>query len=100
MAIYHVVLFKLKDGVSNDQLKELVATAKGLIGRVPGLTSLEANKPLPSSAAAAQGYNAGIVAVLEDEAALAAYNEKSNGATAQKWREELVDSTLVYDLSY
>jgi hypothetical protein len=46
-----------------------------------GLTSLEANKPLASSAAAAQGYNAGIVAVLEDEAALAAYNEKSNGAT-------------------
>ncbi|CRG89741.1 hypothetical protein PISL3812_06780 [Talaromyces islandicus] len=99
MPIYHIVLFKLKEGAaSEDKLKELATQAKGLIGTVPGLISLEANKPLASTAAAAQGYNAGLVAVLENEEALAGYTEKANNPTATKWREELVTESLVYDL--
>ena len=36
-----------------------------MVGKIPGLTKLEANTPLSSTAHRGQGYNMGLVAVLE-----------------------------------
>lgn len=59
------VLFKLKPGVTPGQLSELVTAAKGMVGKVPGLRKLEANTPHPSTAHRGQGFNMGLVAILE-----------------------------------
>lgn len=39
--------------------------AKSQLGQVPGLISIEANKPLPVSVSLTKGYDMALVAVLE-----------------------------------
>lgn len=39
--------------------------AKSQLGQVPGLISIEANKPLPVSVSFTKGYDMALVAVLE-----------------------------------
>jgi hypothetical protein len=39
--------------------------AKSQLGQVPGLVSIEANKPLPVSVSLTKGYDMALVAVLE-----------------------------------
>ena len=36
-----------------------------MVGQIPGLTKLEVNGPLASTAARGQGFNMGLVAILE-----------------------------------
>ena len=59
------MLFKLKPGVTPAQLSAWSAKAKAMVGQVPGLTKLEVNTPLASTAHRGQGFNMGLVAVLE-----------------------------------
>ena len=59
------VLFKLKSGVTPTQISAFTARAKGMVGQIPGLTKLEVNTPLASTANRGQGFNMGLVAILE-----------------------------------
>lgn len=36
-----------------------------MVGQIPGLLKLEVNKPLPSTAHRGQGFDMGLVAILE-----------------------------------
>ncbi|KAK5044928.1 hypothetical protein LTR84_010300 [Exophiala bonariae] len=65
MPVYHIVLFKLKPGVTEDQLSTWTKDAKALVGQIPGLSKLEINKPLPSTAHRGQGYDMALVSILE-----------------------------------
>ncbi|EXJ83060.1 hypothetical protein A1O1_06678 [Capronia coronata CBS 617.96] len=65
MPIYHIVLFKLKPGTTPEQLGEWETLARGMVGKIPGLVKYEANTPLPSTAHRSQGYNMGLIAILE-----------------------------------
>ncbi|KAK5390287.1 hypothetical protein LTS13_000368 [Exophiala xenobiotica] len=65
MPIYHIVLFKLKQGITPGQISEFVGAAKSMVGKIPGLLSLESNIPHHSTAHRGQGFNMGLVAVLE-----------------------------------
>lgn len=59
------VLFHLKPEVTDTQISEWSSMAKSQLGQVPGLISIEANKPLPVSVSRTKGYDMALVAVLE-----------------------------------
>lgn len=84
-----------------------------------GLLSLEANKPLPISVPRAKGFDMGIVAVLEKPEDVATYAVHPVhleyvdcdslllhrkliliGSRVSKFREELCNDTLAYDLEF
>lgn len=57
------------------QLAALTAAAKGMVGKVPGLRKLDAKEPLPSTAHRGQGFNMGLVAILEKASDVKVYAE-------------------------
>ncbi|KAJ5097352.1 stress responsive A/B barrel domain protein [Penicillium angulare] len=100
MPVYHVVLFRLKEGVKQEQLDTWAQVAKSMVGKIPGLISLEANTPLPISVPRAKGFNMGLVAVLEKPEDLATYAVHPVHLEVHKFREELAEDTLAYDLEF
>ncbi|KAL2398025.1 hypothetical protein ABEF95_000538 [Exophiala dermatitidis] len=100
MPIYHIVLFKLKPGVTPAQLSEWTTQAKAMVGQIPGLIKLEANSPLASTAHRSQGYNMGLVAILEKDEDVKVYAEHPAHLAVHKYREELCTDTLAYDLEF
>ena len=81
--VRHVILWKLKDSLSENEkiriAKEIKENLEGLVGKVPGLISLEiGTNPLPSS-------NADVMldSVLENEEALKAVDHKVDTITFQ-----------------
>ncbi|KIV78784.1 hypothetical protein PV11_06394 [Exophiala sideris] len=100
MPIYHIVLFKLKPGVTPGQISEFVTVAKGMVGKVPGLRKLEANTPHISTAHRGQGFNMGIVAILDKGEDIKVYAEHPAHLEVQDIRMKICDDALAYDLEY
>ncbi|KAH1361073.1 hypothetical protein KXW42_005781 [Aspergillus fumigatus] len=100
MPVYHIVLFRLKPGVTQDQLINWVTVAESMVGKIPGLVSLKAGQPLPISVPRAKGFDMGIVAVMESPDAVASYATHPVHLEVSKLREELCDDTLAYDLEF
>ncbi|KAH6700553.1 hypothetical protein DL95DRAFT_462971 [Leptodontidium sp. 2 PMI_412] len=98
MAIYHVVLFKLKPGVTPEQISEYKAVGRGLVGKIPGLLKFEVNTALPATAHRAQGYDMGVILVLGKEEDLKVYTEHPAHLGARKLRLALSDDTLAFDM--
>ncbi|KAK3671611.1 hypothetical protein LTR78_008534 [Recurvomyces mirabilis] len=65
MPVYHIVLFKLKQGVKPEQIAQMSTLAKGMVGQIPGLRKLDFGGPLPVTAGRGKGYDMGIVAILD-----------------------------------
>ncbi|EEU39284.1 uncharacterized protein NECHADRAFT_82116 [Fusarium vanettenii 77-13-4] len=103
MAIYHVVLtlavlFKLKPNVPQQSIDEMRAAGKAMLGVVPGLRSFEFGSPLASTAHRAQGFDLGLIAVLDTEADVLAYGPHPAHQAVNKIREAVAAETLAYDL--
>ncbi|OAA57592.1 Dimeric alpha-beta barrel [Niveomyces insectorum RCEF 264] len=98
MPILHMVLFKLKPGVTEDQLADLRKTGETLVGQVPGLQSWRLGGVLPSTAHRAQGFDMAIVTVMDDEAAVLAYGPNPLHKVVQAKRLEICTDTIVYDM--
>jgi hypothetical protein len=112
------VLFKLKSGVTPDQLSDFLTRAKALVGQIPGLVKLEVNKPLASTAHRGQGFNMGLVAILERAEDVQVYAEHpahlayvrrllsrhdavaDDHGSIHNIRMAISDDTLAYDLEY
>ncbi|KAJ5677119.1 Dimeric alpha-beta barrel [Penicillium maclennaniae] len=100
MPVYHIELFRLKPNVSQSQIAIMTQTAKEMVGKIPGLVSLQAGQPLSICIPRAQGYDMGLVAVLEKAEDVASYAVHPAHLEVHKMREELCDDTLVYDLEF
>ncbi|PYH84813.1 hypothetical protein BO82DRAFT_351617 [Aspergillus uvarum CBS 121591] len=100
MAIYHIVLFRLKPGVSKARVDHWSSLAKGMVGQIPGLRELQAGGPLAATAARAKGFDMGIVAILEKPNDVQTYAAHPAHLEVQKLREELCDDALAYDLEF
>ncbi|KAI5198084.1 hypothetical protein AUEXF2481DRAFT_44698 [Aureobasidium subglaciale EXF-2481] len=75
MPVYHIVLFKLKPDVSQDNVVELEETAASLHGKIPGLIKIDVEAPHPPTAHRGQGYYMGLVARLDGPDRIASYAE-------------------------
>ncbi|KAJ5247262.1 hypothetical protein N7468_002245 [Penicillium chermesinum] len=73
MPVYHIVLFRLKQGVTQAQLSAWAEKTKGMVGQIPGLRSIEAGQPLPISVPRAKGFDMGLVAILDSPEHVASY---------------------------
>ncbi|GFF47899.1 hypothetical protein IFM61606_04536 [Aspergillus udagawae] len=100
MPVYHIVLFRLKPGVTQAQVANWATVAESMVGRIPGLISLKAGQPLPISVPRAKGFDMGLVAVMESPGAVATYATHPVHLELSKLREELCDDTLAYDLEF
>ncbi|KAL4880846.1 hypothetical protein BJY04DRAFT_190147 [Aspergillus karnatakaensis] len=100
MPVYHIVLFRLKQGVTTAQLQDWSSIAQNMVGKIPGLISLKAGQPLPISIPRAKGFDMGLVAVLEKPEDLAGYAVHPAHLEVHKLREELCEDTLAYDLEF
>ncbi|KAJ5904092.1 Dimeric alpha-beta barrel [Penicillium tannophilum] len=100
MPVYHIVLFRLKEGITPAQVETWAQVAKGMVGKIPGLVSLEANTPLPISLPRSKGFDMGIVAVLDKKETIAEYAVHPAHMEVHRMREELCEDTLAYDLEF
>ncbi|GES59167.1 stress responsive A/B barrel domain protein [Aspergillus terreus] len=100
MPVYHVVLFRLKQGVTPAQIATWTQTAQAMVGKIPGLISLKANPPLPICVPRAKGFDMGLVAVLETPKDVEAYAVHPAHLEVHKMREELCEDTLAYDMEF
>ncbi|KIV88769.1 hypothetical protein PV10_08414 [Exophiala mesophila] len=100
MPVYHIVLFKLKPGVTASQLTEWKDEAKALIGQIPGLVAMEVGQPLAITAQRAQGFDMGLVSTLEGASYLKGYAEHPAHLKIARFRTELCTDSLTYDLEF
>lgn len=66
---------KLKPHVGASELEKLKAGAANMIGKIPGLQSIEMNKPHPSTAHRSQGFNYALVAVFDNAETIKVFAE-------------------------
>ncbi|KAK5468646.1 hypothetical protein LTR20_002992 [Exophiala xenobiotica] len=71
-----------------------------MVGKIPGLLSLESNIPHHSTAHRGQGFNMGLVAVLEKADDIKVDAEHPAHIEVQDIRAAICDDTLAYDLEY
>lgn len=67
------MLFKLKPGVTETQVAELRAAGEAMVGVIPGLKSFEMGAPLASTAHRSQGFDMGLMTVMDNEEQVLAY---------------------------
>ncbi|OAX82553.1 hypothetical protein ACJ72_03096 [Emergomyces africanus] len=100
MAVFHIVLFKLKPGVTPAQVEEFKKACKAMVGQVPGLREIHTNAPLAMTAARAKGYDMALLAILEKPEDISVYAVHPSHLVVQNLREELCDDALAYDLEF
>jgi hypothetical protein len=66
-------LFKLKPGVAQKSIDEMRTAGNAMVGVIPGLKSFHLGPPLATTAHRAQGYDMGLITVLETEEQVLAY---------------------------
>jgi len=64
--IRHIVLFRVHEGTTQEQMQEAIDRLEGLVGTIPGLISLEGGIDIGADG----NHDFGLVAELEDQAAL------------------------------
>jgi hypothetical protein len=77
MPIYHIVLFRLKPHITatSPEVAKFTSIAKAMVGKIPGLSKLDVGPPEPSTAARGQGFNMGLVAILDRRETIKVYAE-------------------------
>ncbi|KAH7324535.1 hypothetical protein B0I35DRAFT_406329 [Stachybotrys elegans] len=98
MAIYHIVLFKLKPGTPAEVIEQMRAAGNAMLGVVPGLRSFHLGPPLASTAHRAQGYDMGLVTTLDTEEQVLAYATHPAHLVLHNIRIGVCTETLAYDL--
>lgn len=106
-----LVLFKLKPDISKAQLAEWSELGAAMVGKIPGMDVLthccfgkmnsntnkgllkwDANPPLPVTAHRAQGYDMGLIAVLEKPEDVVTYGKHP---AHQRYVSQALDAILV-----
>ncbi|PGH17182.1 hypothetical protein AJ79_01320 [Helicocarpus griseus UAMH5409] len=100
MPVFHIVLFKLKPGVTPAQIDEFKKACQAMVGQVPGLREMHNNPPLTMTASRAKGFNMGLMAILEKPDDVPVYAAHPSHQAVQKLREEMCEDTLAYDMEY
>lgn len=59
------VIFKLAETATAEAIAEFVSLGRAMVGAVPGLVSMELGPCLPGTLHRSQGYDFGLVAILE-----------------------------------
>lgn len=96
--VQHVVVMWLKEPGNALHRQQLITASLGLAA-IPGVTQVFAGQPLPSQRAVVDSsYDVAVTFVLQDEAALAAYQSHPlHQAATEQVLKPLVARVLIYD---
>ncbi|CZR60167.1 uncharacterized protein PAC_10063 [Phialocephala subalpina] len=100
MAVYHIILFKLKPNINPSTLSELKMAVLDMVGKVPGLQRVDIGPPHSITAHRALGFDMALVAVLDKPETIKAYAEHPEHLKVHKLRAGLCTETLAYDLEF
>ena len=94
MAVKHLVLVELKDGVTDADMQEALDGLHALKGQIPGLLSVDAGRNFTDRAG---NYNFAVVMTLEDKDALAGYGPHPAHQAAAGKLAEFANGLMVVD---
>ena len=94
MAVKHLVLLELKDGVTDADVQEIMDGLYGLQGQIPSLLSVEVGRNFTDRAG---NYDFAAVMTLEDKDALAGYGPHPAHQAAVGKLGAHADNLLVVD---
>ncbi|KAI1408081.1 hypothetical protein F5Y13DRAFT_173310 [Hypoxylon sp. FL1857] len=100
MAIYHIVLFRLKPSVNQELLDEFIKRGTAMASQIPGVLKTSVGPPLAATANRSKGFDMAFVAILEKPEDLTAYETHPAHLHAQELREQICDDALAYDLEF
>ncbi|KAJ2983213.1 hypothetical protein NQ176_g847 [Zarea fungicola] len=99
MAIYRVFLFKLKDGVTQEQIQEANDAAKQLETVIPGLISINVGPALEMSQT--KGFDMGVIMQMESLEHVKLFATHPEHKKVQKLREAISEGdSLAFMLEY
>lgn len=70
-----IVLARSKSDVTEAQLADFTSSVQSLVGQIPGLQTLKAGYPYPSTASRTHGFNVAVIALLERSEDLQVYTD-------------------------
>ncbi|KIV84422.1 hypothetical protein, variant [Exophiala sideris] len=91
---------KFKPHVGDAEIEKLKAGAANMVGKIPGLQSVELNKPHPSTAHRSQGFDFGLVAVFDEAETIKVFADHPVHLQQHEFRLSLCADTLAYDLEF
>jgi hypothetical protein len=95
MPVNHQVWLKFRPDVPAERVQAILTELRAMRGKVPGILDLNVGANFTSRA---NGYNYGLMVILEDKAALAAYaSHPVHVAVATKIRENAEAMALDYE---
>lgn len=94
--VEHMVLVKLKPGVSEAQIDEAIGSLRGLKNAVPNILELSVGRNITPERG--QGYNLGLLVRFPNRDALAAYGPHPKHLPVAARLKELAESMVVVDL--
>lgn len=93
--VEHIVLVKLSDDVTDDQVDELISRTLALKDVIPGLVDIQQGR---NFAGRSQGYEIGMTARFEDRPALEAYLPHPSHQAILAYLEEIgLEDLIVVD---
>jgi len=95
--VEHIVLIKLKDGVTAAQKQELIRALRGMKGRIPGMIDLSAGETFTDRH---KGYTVGLVVRLADKAALERYGPHPVHVPVKELVGQLADDVIAVDYEF
>ncbi|MBS13277.1 MAG: stress protein [Gemmatimonadetes bacterium] len=95
--VKHVVLLKLRDGVTSDQTDAVLKGLEGLMGKLEGIVEVTAGRN-NSPEGKSKGYEWGFVMTFTDEAARDTYLlHPDHVAVSAETIRPIVEDVLVFD---
>ncbi|KAM0813250.1 putative Stress-response A/B barrel domain-containing protein [Seiridium cardinale] len=102
MPLYHIALFKLKKDADPQSVQKWQRLAKEMVGQVPGLLDLQADKPIELTAPMAKGFDMGVVVLLDYIESLATFFTHPSHDQVHELYMEVCEqgSTIAYDIEF
>ncbi|KAF2160147.1 hypothetical protein M409DRAFT_29442 [Zasmidium cellare ATCC 36951] len=98
MPCYHIVLMKLKPSITPSQITAWSTKGAVMVGQIPGLLKWNSGPPLEITKHRTQGFDYGLVAVLEKAGDVQVYAEHPAHKEVQVLRLALCTETIAYDV--
>ncbi|KAH8811117.1 hypothetical protein F5884DRAFT_266211 [Xylogone sp. PMI_703] len=98
MPVHHVALYRLKSTATEEQVAEWIRDAENMGGKMPGLISINMNRPIKEISGRTQGYDLCLIAVFESKEKLMAAGSFPGHDDYARWAPILADGTLVFNM--
>lgn len=99
MSLLHILLFKVKPGISKTQSDEFKTMFVELKDKIPGIERVHWAPNISPSPFAA-GWTEGCLMIFSSEAARDAFLLHPEHVKLSKYREAFADDLLIYDLEH